>query len=80
MVTLSVLKLALRDFDVNLCFRGFNFILGMISPIMSGDLEHPVLGVNVAFIWGTLNLGCFLYVFLFIPELKGLDLEQVDEL
>lgn len=25
-------------------------------------------------------MGCFLYVYFLIPELKGLDLEQVDEL
>ena len=47
---------------------------------MSGNAQKPKLGVNVAFIWGTLNVGCFLYVYFLIPELKGLDLEQVDEL
>jgi len=47
---------------------------------MSGNAEKPKLGVNVAFIWGALNVGCFLYVYFLIPELKGLDLEQVDEL
>ena len=60
--------------------RGFNTLLGQISPMMSGDADHPVLGVNVAFVWGALNVGCWLYVYFFIPELKGLDLEQVDEL
>jgi len=48
--------------------------------MMSGDADHPVLGVNVAFVWGVLNVGCWAYVYFFIPELKGLDLEQVDEL
>jgi MFS family permease len=60
--------------------RGFNTLLGQISPMMSGDADHPVLGVNVAFVWGALNVGCWAYVYFFIPELKGLDLEQVDEL
>jgi MFS transporter, SP family, sugar:H+ symporter len=48
--------------------------------MISGDLEKPVLGINVAFLWGALNVGCFLYVYFFIPELRGLDLESVDEL
>ena len=48
--------------------------------MMSGDADHPVLGVTVAFVWGALNVGCWAYVYFFIPELKGLDLEQVDEL
>lgn len=48
--------------------------------MISGSPEKPVLGTKVAFIWGVLNIGCFLYVWFFIPELKGLQLEQVDEL
>lgn len=48
--------------------------------MLSGDADHPVLGVKVAFVWGVLNVGCWGYVYFFIPELKGLDLEQVDEL
>ena len=60
--------------------RGTNTLLAQISPMMSGDLDQPRLGVNVAFIWGALNFGCWAYVYLFIPELKGLQLEQVDEL
>lgn len=60
--------------------RGFNTLLGQISPMFTGSPEKPVLGVNVAFVWMTLNIGCWLYVYFFIPELKGLQLEQVDEL
>jgi hypothetical protein len=47
---------------------------------MSGTLDKPALGTNIAFIWGALNFGCWLYVYLFIPELRGLELEAVDEL
>jgi hypothetical protein len=47
---------------------------------MSGTLEEPALGTNIAFIWAALNFGCWLYVYLFIPELRGLELEAVDEL
>jgi hypothetical protein len=48
--------------------------------MISGDLQHPVLGVKVAFLWGALNVGCWAYVYFFIPELRGLHLEQVDEM
>jgi hypothetical protein len=47
---------------------------------MSGTLEEPKLGTNIAFIWAALNFGCWLYVYLFIPELRSLELEAVDEL
>jgi hypothetical protein len=47
---------------------------------MSGTLEEPKLGTNIAFIWAALNFGCWLYVFLFIPELRSLELEAVDEM
>lgn len=48
--------------------------------MISGDVDNPKLGVKVAFIWGLLNVGCWIYVYFFIPELRGLQLEQVDEL
>jgi len=48
--------------------------------MISGSPEDPKLGVKIAFIWGALNVGCWAYVYFFIPELKGLHLEQVDEL
>jgi hypothetical protein len=48
--------------------------------MISGDPATPRLGVKVAFIWAATNVGCFLYVYFFIPELKGLELEEVDEL
>jgi hypothetical protein len=38
------------------------------------------LGVKVFFIWGSTCLGCLLFTYFFIPETKGLSLEQVDEL
>lgn len=48
--------------------------------MFTGSPEKPILGVKVAFVWMTLNIGCWAYVYFFIPELKGLQLEQVDEL
>jgi MFS transporter, SP family, sugar:H+ symporter len=61
-------------------YRGFNGLLGYVAPLISGDYDKPRLGTNVAFLWGALNVGCWAYVYFFIPELKGLQLEQVDEL
>src|SRR5271169_479054 len=55
--------------------RGFNTILGLVAPMISGSPETPKLGVNIAFIWGSLNVGCWAYVYFLIPELKGLTLE-----
>jgi len=60
--------------------RGFNVMIAQVSPMISGSPEYPRLGTNVAFIWGALNFGCWLYVYFFIPELKGFQLEQVDEM
>lgn len=48
--------------------------------MISGTPEKPVLGTNVAFLWGVLNVGCWAYVYFFIPELRGLQLEQIDEM
>lgn len=48
--------------------------------MISGSPDSPKLGVNIAFLWGTLNVTCWAYVFFFIPEMKGLNLEQIDEL
>jgi sugar porter (SP) family MFS transporter len=36
------------------------------------------LGVKVFFIWGSTCMGCFLFAYFFIPETKGLSLEQID--
>jgi len=36
------------------------------------------LHVKVFFIWGSTCLGCFLFAYFFIPETKGLSLEQID--
>jgi sugar porter (SP) family MFS transporter len=38
------------------------------------------LGVKVFFIWGSTCAGCLIFTYFFIPETKGLSLEQVDEL
>jgi hypothetical protein len=36
------------------------------------------LHVKVFFIWGSTCLGCLIFTYFFIPETKGLSLEQID--
>ncbi|KAJ7668975.1 hypothetical protein B0H14DRAFT_2424704, partial [Mycena olivaceomarginata] len=36
------------------------------------------LGVKVFFIWGSTCLRCLVFTYFFIPETKGLSLEQID--
>jgi SP family sugar:H+ symporter-like MFS transporter len=38
------------------------------------------LGVKVFFIWGGCCLSCFAFTYFFIPETRGLSLEQIDVL
>lgn len=44
------------------------------------DHDKGNLGVKVFFIWGSALFLCFLFAFFFIPETKGLTLEQVDRM
>lgn len=37
-------------------------------------------GAKYGYIWAGSNLACFIFFFLFIPELKGRALEEIDEL
>jgi len=57
----------------------FNFAIGFATPYMVDSLPGDAhLGSKVFFIWGTTCLGCLLFTYFFIPETKGLSLEQVD--
>lgn len=38
------------------------------------------LGVKVFFIWGALCATCVVFAYIFVPETKGLTLEQVDRM
>lgn len=60
----------------------WNFGIGYATPYLV-DPPKPGhntanLGVKVFFIWGAACIGCFLFTFFCVPELKGLSLEQVD--
>jgi len=57
----------------------WNFVIGFATPYMVDSLPGDAhLGSKVFFIWGTTCLGCLLFTYFFIPETKGLSLEQVD--
>lgn len=44
------------------------------------DKDEGNLQAKVFFIWGTTCLFCLLFAYFFVPETKGLSLEQVDRM
>ncbi|KAI1180816.1 general substrate transporter [Nemania sp. FL0916] len=57
----------------------WNFIIGLITPYMV-DKDKGNLGAKVFYIWGSLCATALAYTWYFVPETKGLTLEQVDEM
>ncbi|KAM0750877.1 AmMst-1 [Meredithblackwellia eburnea MCA 4105] len=86
--TAEIFPLALRAKGMSLSVASnwlWNFAIGyatpyLINPSSSGvnGIKAANLGVKVFFIWGATCCGCLVFVYLCIPELKGLSLEQVD--
>ncbi|CAI6338885.1 unnamed protein product [Periconia digitata] len=59
----------------------WNCIIGIITPyLVSNEANSAKLGSNVFFMWGGLCCISFLFAFFFVPETKGLTLEQVDKM
>jgi Sugar (and other) transporter len=59
----------------------WNWGIGYATPyLVKTGPGNAGLGSKVFFIWGTTCLGCLIFTYFFIPETKGLSLEQVDEL
>lgn len=59
----------------------WNCIIGVITPYLVADRpDSAKLGSNVFFMWGSLCIISFLFAFFFVPETKGLTLEQVDKM
>ncbi|KAK7053785.1 putative glucose transporter rco-3 [Favolaschia claudopus] len=64
----------------------WNFAIGYATPYLvdSSTKGEPNgvatanLHVKVFFIWGSTCLGCLVFTYFFIPETKGLSLEQID--
>ena len=57
----------------------WNFVIGFVTPYIV-DPDSGNLGAKVFFIWGSTCTLCFLFVYFFVPETKGLSLEQVDKM
>ncbi|GLI82080.1 hypothetical protein PoHVEF18_010481 [Penicillium ochrochloron] len=57
----------------------WNCVIAVITPYMVDDNEGN-LKVKVFFVWGSALFLCLLFAYFFIPETKGLSLEQVDKM
>lgn len=57
----------------------WNFIIGFITPYLMNK-EYGNLKTKVFFIWGSTCTACVLFAYFFVPETKGLSLEQVDRM
>jgi sugar porter (SP) family MFS transporter len=59
----------------------WNCIIAVITPYLVSDQKNSAkLGSNVFFMWGGLCCISFLFAYFFVPETKGLTLEQVDQM
>jgi len=57
----------------------WNFGIGYATPyLVDSGTGNADLGPKVFFIWGATCTAAFIFVFFFVPETKGLSLEQVD--
>lgn len=57
----------------------WNFVIGFITPYMMNE-EYGNLKTKVFFVWGATCTLCVLFAYFFVPETKGLSLEQVDRM
>jgi sugar porter (SP) family MFS transporter len=59
----------------------WNCIIGVITPYLVGTGKGDAnLGAKIFFMWGSLCIISFLFAYFFVPETKGLSLEQVDKM
>ncbi|KAI8939367.1 hypothetical protein NX059_003152 [Plenodomus lindquistii] len=59
----------------------WNCIIGIITPYLVAERSDSArLGSDVFFLWGSLCCVSFLFAYFFVPETKGLTLEQVDKM
>ncbi|SCU89582.1 LAFA_0E19284g1_1 [Lachancea sp. 'fantastica'] len=78
----EIFPLRVRAKSVAVCAASnwlFNFAIAYATPYLV-DSDHANLQSKVFFIWGGCTFLCFLFVYFFIYETKGLTLEQIDEL
>jgi sugar porter (SP) family MFS transporter len=87
-ITGEIFPLAIRAKGMSLIVASnwlWNFGIAYATPYLVDQSTTGVngvkaanLGVKVFFIWGSTCMGCFLFAYFFIPETKGLSLEQID--
>ncbi|PQE11145.1 high affinity glucose transporter RGT2 protein [Rutstroemia sp. NJR-2017a BVV2] len=59
----------------------WNCIIGVITPYLVGTGKGDAnLGAKIFFMWGSLCIISFSFAYFFVPETKGLSLEQVDKM
>ena len=59
----------------------WNCIIATITPYLVGNEKNSAkMGSHVFFMWGGLCCVSFLFAYFFVPETKGLSLEQVDKM
>ncbi|SCU84397.1 LADA_0D01486g1_1 [Lachancea dasiensis] len=78
----EIFPLRVRAKSVAVCAASnwlFNFAIAYATPYLV-DVDHANLQSKVFFIWGGCTFLCFLFVYFYIYETKGLTLEQIDEL
>ncbi|EEY16130.1 high-affinity glucose transporter SNF3 [Verticillium alfalfae VaMs.102] len=57
----------------------WNTVIAVITPYMVGE-DYGNMKSSVFFVWGSLCTAAFIYSYFFVPETKGLSLEQVDRM
>lgn len=56
-------------------------MIAVMTPYLVGDRPNSAkLGSHVFFMWGGLCIISWAFAFVFVPETKGLTLEQVDKM
>jgi sugar porter (SP) family MFS transporter len=87
-ITGEIFPLAIRAKGMSLSVASnwlWNFGIAYATPYLVNASTTGInatkaanLGVKVFFIWGGTCVGCFIFTYFFIPETKGLSLEQID--
>ncbi|KAF9552624.1 monosaccharide importer [Agrocybe pediades] len=89
-VTAEIFPLSIRSEGMALSVASnwlWNFAIGYATPYLVNPTTYGPngekaanLGVKVFFIWGGTCMGSFLFTYFFVPETRGLSLEQIDKL
>lgn len=89
-VTGEIFPLSVRAKSMSLAVASnwlWNFGIGYATPYLVNksttgvnDVKTANLGVKVFFIWGGTCVGCFIFAYFFVPETRGLSLEQIDRM